>query len=65
MVGKLIGRLVPFGQLVDFAPSCLKGHLIFRRKLHRMRVGPPHSMRVREIEMGFESISIPPPPAMH
>jgi NADP-dependent 3-hydroxy acid dehydrogenase YdfG len=53
MVGKLIGSLVPFGQLVDFALCCLKGRLIFRRKLHRMRVGPPHPVRVRKIEMGF------------
>jgi hypothetical protein len=53
MVGKLIGRLVPFGQLVDFAPRGLKDRLIFGRKLHRMRVGAPHSVRVREIEMSF------------
>ena len=53
MVGKFIGRLIPFGQLVDFRPRGLKGRLILHRKLHRLRVGPPHSMRVRKLEMGF------------
>src|SRR5216684_5915372 len=53
MVRKFIGRLIPFGQLVDFAPRCLKDSLILIRKLNRMRVGPPHSVRVRKIEMDF------------
>jgi len=51
MVRKFTGRLIPFGQLVNFAPRCLKGSLILNRKLNRMRVGPPHAVRVREIEM--------------
>ena len=53
MVGKFIGRLQPFAETVDFALCCLKGCLIFRRKFHRMRVGAPHAMRVREIKMDF------------
>ena len=52
MVRKLIGRLIPFGQLVDFALRCLKHSLILIRKLNRVRVGPPHSVRVREIAVG-------------
>lgn len=53
MVRKFISRLQPFAETVDFALCCLKGPLIFRRKLHRVRVGPPHSVRVREVEMDF------------
>jgi hypothetical protein len=53
MVRKLIGRLIPFGQLIDFALRCLKDSLILIRKVNPMRAGPPHSVRVREIEMDF------------
>ena len=62
MVGNLIGRLIPFGQLVDFAPRGPKGSLILHRKLHRVRVGPTHSMRVWEIEMSFRPFPALPLP---
>lgn len=51
-IGKFVGRLVLFGEPVEFRLYHLKGCLILRRKLDRMRVGAAHAMSVREIEMG-------------
>ena len=50
---KFIRRLVLFGEAVEFRLYRCKSGLIFRRKLDRMRIGPPHAVGMREIEMGF------------
>jgi hypothetical protein len=60
MVWESIRRLQPFGVLIDFRPRGFQGHLVLHRKLDRMRVGPPHSMRMRKIEM-----DLGPFPALH
>ena len=57
------------GQAVELGLRGIKGGLIFRRKLDRMRISPAQTMGVRKVEMGFrpfptlglpEGVCLPP-----
>lgn len=48
VVGKFIGRLMLFGQVVEFRVGGGKARLIFRRQHHRVWVRPAHAVGVRK-----------------